>query len=171
MSGPDPAIERPRTGLSVAGRLLPLAGGLACAVCCSSLPFIGVAFSAAGIGFLRNDRLLIPLGVVCYSMVLHGFLRARSGRHSSVPRIAAVAGAGASLIGMWYGGIAGGALVVVGTCALVAATYGTTHGGRWGPTSARVPITGSSPSEGELFTHSQRHTDSFTIIHEAECKP
>ena len=58
-------------------------GAVLCAVVCLGLPAVSATLGVAGITFLRDDRLLIPLEVLCCGAFLWNFQRGRlvHGRH------------------------------------------------------------------------------------------
>jgi MerC mercury resistance protein len=92
----------------MAGRLTSLAGVIACTVACASSPVVVATLSAAGIGFLRTDWLLIPLDVLSAAFVVRGFIRTRRRHRHNGPLILAVTGAVALMLGMRFtGGVSG----------------------------------------------------------------
>jgi hypothetical protein len=66
-------------------RVLGGVGLLACIVGCVSLPTVAAAVSALGLGFLRNDRLLIPAAVLSVIILLFTFARSRNRHHRNAP--------------------------------------------------------------------------------------
>lgn len=80
-------------------------GATLCAVVCLGLPAVSGALGAAGMKFLRDDRLLIPLEVLCCGVFLWTFERGRQvhGR----------------LIALWFAFVAAG--VLLGSMFLISA--------------------------------------------------
>jgi Na+/proline symporter len=69
------------------GRIVGGFGVLACVLCCVSIPSIVAAISAAGLGFLRNDKLLLPAEGVSLVILLVTFVRSRTRHGRNAPII------------------------------------------------------------------------------------
>jgi hypothetical protein len=112
-----------RGGLPILGsdgaRSLGLGGVLACTLCCISIPGIAAALSATGLGFLRNDRILLPGTAIFAGIVIVTLVRARLRHHEWGPLLIALG----ALVLIWVGLLAGGGarLVTLGDIALVGA--------------------------------------------------
>ena len=87
------------------GRSLPLAntntvrviggvGVLTCVLCCVSIPGVVAAISAAGLGFLRNDRLLFPAEAASLLLLVATLLRSRSRHGRNAPLLLGLTTAG-----------------------------------------------------------------------------
>ena len=90
------------------GQLFSLLGAGLAAACCLGIPIIIVAFSAIGLGFLIHDAILVPLFIGFIALTL--FLLYRAGRQYH-------------LIKIFYLGVTGGLLSIIG---LILLMYGIT---------------------------------------------
>ena len=66
-------------------RVIGGVGVLACVLCCVSVPALVAAVSAAGLGFLRNDRVLFPSEAVSLLLLVGTLLRSRSRHGRNAP--------------------------------------------------------------------------------------
>jgi len=84
-------------------------GSLFAALCCLGAAPVLAALAAIGLGFLINDLILIPLLVAFLGVTIRALARdrARHGRGAPVP--VSVAGALATVGGLWVSGIVVGA--------------------------------------------------------------
>lgn len=76
-------------GFGTLNRICEIGGSLGaalCAVVCLGLPAVSATLGVAGITFLRDDRVLIPLEVLCCGVFLWTFERGRQqhGRHIAI---------------------------------------------------------------------------------------
>jgi hypothetical protein len=81
--------KRGARALPIAGtntaRVIGGAGVLACVLCCVSIPSVIATISALGLGFLRNDRLLLPVELISLVILVGTFLRARHRHGRNAP--------------------------------------------------------------------------------------
>ena len=86
-----------------AGRLAAWGGvvaATAAALCCAGAPIIVSVLAAAGLSFLRNDAILLPVIIIALAAALWGFWRGRQLHGVSSPLMVAIAGAVALLLGV-----------------------------------------------------------------------
>lgn len=92
-------------------------GSLFAALCCLGFPALLAILSAAGLGFLINDAVLIPLLVVFLAVTLWGLYLGKGHHGSWSPFYVGVAGAVLTGISIWFGN---GLVAGIGIAALVA---------------------------------------------------
>jgi hypothetical protein len=97
-------------------------GAVLCAVLCLGFPVVSAALGAAGMNFLRDDRLLIPFEVLCCGAFLWSFERGRQVHGRFIAVLFAFAAAGALLGSMLFTGIRSKAAVLSGCMILIVAT-------------------------------------------------
>ena len=97
-------------------------GAVLGAVVCLGLPAVSGALGVAGMTFLRNDRLLIPLEVVCCGAFLWTFKRGRQVHGKFVAMWFAFAAAGVLLGSMFLTAVLSKAAVVFALILLAVAT-------------------------------------------------
>ena len=95
----------------------PLASIFAAACCLGAAPLLG-ALSAVGLGFVVDDRILIPLLALSLAATIWGLDRDRPRHGSRGPELLAWAAAFVTLGGLWVSGT----LVAAGLAVLVAAS-------------------------------------------------
>ena len=83
-----------------AARVVGGLGVLACVLCCVSIPAIVTTISALGLGFLRNDRLLVPAVMVSLVVLLLTFYRSRSRHGQNAPLLMGLAAAVWTFVGL-----------------------------------------------------------------------
>jgi hypothetical protein len=66
---------------------------MACVVCCAGVPGVAAGVSALGLGFLLNDRVLLPATTVGAIILFVTLLRSRRVHGSNMPLLLAVASA------------------------------------------------------------------------------
>ncbi len=94
-------------------------GSLFAALCCIGTPAILAFLAAIGAGFVRNDRLLLPLLALSLGVALWGLSKGREVHRQSQPLWLGVAGAALMPAGIF---LVGSPLVYAGAAALIAAT-------------------------------------------------
>ena len=104
------------------GRWVGAVGVLACTACCISIPGIGAALAATGLGFLRNDRILLPGAVLFAALAAWAFHRSYRAHRRFTPGGVGVAAAVAVLAGLRMPGATGRALIWAGIPLMFAAT-------------------------------------------------
>jgi hypothetical protein len=122
MPRPEAVVREAPKWRIMARRLTPLAGAVTCTALCAGVPVLVATLSAAGMGFLRTDWLLIPIDVLSVAFVVRGFIRARVRHGRNGPLLLAVAGLVALLAGLRLGDSMRGAWLAVGIGTLLAAT-------------------------------------------------
>jgi hypothetical protein len=75
-------------------------GALACATICLGIPVVSAALGLVGVGFIRNDRLLIPGEFLCCSMLLWSLIKSWRSHGKSV-----VMWLGSCAIGAFFGSL------------------------------------------------------------------
>ena len=70
------------------------------ALCCAGAPIIVSVLSATGLGFLRNDAILLPVILIALVVALYGFEKGRRLHGSSVPLIVGIVGSVALVAGV-----------------------------------------------------------------------
>jgi hypothetical protein len=108
-------------------RLAPIVGAVACSAGCAGVPVVVASLSAAGIGFLRTDWLLIPLDGLSIAFALRGFMGTRLGRSTMGPLLVATGGGLALLLSLRLTGSAAECWLAVGTVALAGTTIWDTR--------------------------------------------
>jgi len=96
-----------------------IGGSLFAALCCLGFPALLAILSAAGLGFLINDAVLIPLLVVFLAVTLWGLYLGKGHHGSWNPFFVGIAGAALTGISIAFGS---GLLAGVGIAGLVAAS-------------------------------------------------
>jgi len=76
-------------------------GSIFASLCCLGFAPVLAALSAAGLGFIINDAILIPLLAVFLGIMLWGLLGSRNKHHSVGPLYIGMAGAAAALFGIF----------------------------------------------------------------------
>lgn len=117
-----------------AGRFAGGAGVVAAscaALCCAGAPIALSVLSAAGLSWLRNDAILLPIIAVALGLALWGLWRRQRVHGVSGPLVLAVLGSVALVAGVVVlHGVASKAFIGAGTVSLFAATI-------W---NARLPV-------------------------------
>lgn len=86
------------------GRVVGSIGILACVLCCVSIPAVVATISALGLGFLRNDTLLLPAEVVSLIILLWVLSRSRRQHGRLAPTILALTAAAIMFWGLMTSG-------------------------------------------------------------------
>ncbi len=94
-------------------------GSLFAALCCLGFPALLAILSAAGLGFLINDAILIPLLVLFLVVTLWGLYLGKRHHGSSAPLYVGMAGSAMTVGSVWFGS---GLLAGIGISGLVAAS-------------------------------------------------
>lgn len=93
------------------------------ALCCAGLPIIVSILAATGLGFLRNDAILLPVILVAIGIALWGFWRSRRVHGSAAPLLLASVGGIALIAGVvLLHGIIAKAFIGAGSILLLIAT-------------------------------------------------
>lgn len=102
-----------------AARVIGSAGVLACVICCISVPTVVAAISAIGLGFLRNDKILLPAEVVSLVILIFTLTRSRAKHHRIAPLMWGLGAAAVMFFGLMspaplgtFAALAGAAAVV-----------------------------------------------------------
>ena len=101
-------------------RIIGGAGVLACVLCCVSIPSVVAAISALGLGFLRNDRLLLPAELASLAILLVTFVRSRTRHRRNLPLILGLAAAAWMFFGLMTPAPLGTVAALTGALAVVA---------------------------------------------------
>lgn len=105
-------------------------GAVLAALCCAGAPIIVSVLAATGLGFLRNDAILLPFMGIALVVALWGFLAARRVHGAFGPLATALVGTTALVAGVVFiHGFPAKPVIGVGTALLLGATI-------W---NARVP--------------------------------
>lgn len=100
MDNPDRVTRRPLPMAPTnAARVLGGVGAFACVLCCVSIPSIVAAIGALGLGFLRNDRLLLPVELVSLVVLIATLVRSRAQHGRNAPLVLGLAAASC----LWFG--------------------------------------------------------------------
>jgi MerC mercury resistance protein len=122
---PDAGVALRRRGLPIAGqtagRALGAVGALACVLCCVSIPGIAAGLTALGLGFLRNDRILIPGTALSIAVLFFTLARARERHRRNAPVVAAFVATAMMWIGLTSRGTMATVFALAGAATLVAA--------------------------------------------------
>lgn len=94
-------------------------GSLFAALCCLGFPALLAILSAAGLGFLINDAILIPLLVLFLVVTLWGLYLGKGHHGSSAPFYVGMAGSAMTAGSVWFGS---GLLAGIGISGLFAAS-------------------------------------------------
>lgn len=94
-------------------------GSLFAALCCLGFPALLAILSAAGLGFLANDAVVIPLLVLFLLFTLWGLYFGKRHHGSWMPFFVGVAGSVVTAASVWFGS---GLLTGLGIAALVTAS-------------------------------------------------
>jgi mercuric ion transport protein len=112
------------------------------ALCCAGAPIIVSVLTATGLGFLRNDAILLPVILIAVAIALWGFWKGSALHGSSGPLVLGAAGSAALVAGvvLLHGviskfSIGGGAVAL-----LVATIWNAQRIGRCDP-QAPIPLT------------------------------
>ena len=94
-------------------------GSLFAALCCLGFPALLAILSAAGLGFLLKDAILIPLLGVFLLVTLWGLYLGKSHHGSWIPLVVGAAGSVLTGASVWFGS---GIVAGIGIAALVSAS-------------------------------------------------
>ena len=102
-----------------AARVVGATGVLACVMCCISVPSVVAAISAMGLGFPRNDRILLPAELVSLVILLFTFARTRTRHYRNAPMLWVLTAAAIMFVGLMTPAPTGTIAALAGAIAVV----------------------------------------------------
>jgi MerC mercury resistance protein len=114
-------VDRASGGVNRLCKMAGPVGAVICAVICLGVPIVSATLGVVGMNILRQDRLLIPLELLCCTAFLWAMERGRRVHHRSSTLWLALLAA-AAFVGSMFAPRALSGVYVVGGCAVLGAS-------------------------------------------------